>query len=106
MGTISNSLRSISNYPIPPAIIEEVAEDSGLNPDELVTPEIRKSKSFMLAKAGIYDFLSEAPNISQAGISYTCSNDERNRFKLKAGSIRKKLEGSNHGVYGYQGEDL
>ena len=101
MGTISNSLRSISNYPIPPAIIEEVAEDSGLNPDELVTPEIR-----MLAKAGIYDFLSEAPNISQAGISYTFSNDERNRFKLKAGSIRKKLEGSNHGVYGYQGEDL
>lgn len=105
MGNISKSLKSLSSYPIPSATIEEVVEGFGLNPGEEVTPEIRRSKVFMLAKAGIYDFLSEAPNISQAGISYSFSDDDRKRFKSKAESIRSEF-GSSQGVYGYQGEDL
>ena len=73
MGTISKSLKSLSSYPIPSATIEEVAEELGLNQSDDVTHNIRNSNKFKLAKAGIYDFLSEAPNISQAGISYNFS---------------------------------
>lgn len=106
MGTISKSLKSLSSYPIPSATIEEVAEALGLNPSDDITPGIRNSNNYKLAKAGIYDFLSEAPNISQAGISYSFSDGERKRFKAKADSIRNELEYNNQDVYGYQGEDL
>lgn len=106
MGTISKSLKSLSSYPIPSATIEEVAEGLGLNPSDEVTPGIRNSNNYKLAKAGIYDFLSEAPNISQAGISYSFSNGERKRFKAKADSIRNELDYNNQDTYGYQGEDL
>ena len=99
MGTISKSLKSLSSYPIPLATIEEVAEELGLNPSDDVTPSIRNSNKFKLAKAGIYDFLSEAPHISQAGVS-------RKRFKAKADSIRSELDYNNQDNYGYQGEDL
>lgn len=106
MGTISKSLKSLSSYPIPSATIEEVAEALGLNPSDDITPNIRNSNNYKLAKAGIYDFLSEAPNISQAGISYSFSDGERKRFKAKADSIRSELDYNNQDVYGYQGEDL
>lgn len=106
MGTISKSLKSLSSYPIPLATIEEVAEELGLNPSDDVTPSIRNSNKFKLAKAGIYDFLSEAPNISQAGVSYSFSDGERKRFKANADSIRNELDYNNQDNYGYQGEDL
>lgn len=106
MGTISKSLKSLSSYPIPSATIEEVAEALGLNPSDDITPSIRNSNNYKLAKAGIYDFLSEAPNISQAGISYSLSDGERKRFKAKADLSRNELDYNNQDYYGYQGEDL
>lgn len=109
MSTVFQSLKCLSSYPIPSATIENVAEESGLNASDNVTVEVRKSKSFMLTKAGIYDFLSEAPNISQSGISFSFSEDERKRFKTKADSLRRVAgyeDAANQAVYGYQGEDL
>jgi len=107
--TILQSLRSLSNYPIPSMTIQDIVEGVGLETDETLTAEVRKRKSFLQAKAYIYFFLSEAPDVSQSGISYSFSDEEKKRFKTKGESILDSIgdDGSSLGVeYGYMGSDL
>lgn len=106
---VLQSLRSLSSYPIPTATIEDVAEGVGLAIDTEVTQELRKDKRFKRAQALVYIFLSEAPNVSQGGISYSFSEEERRRFRLRAESLLEQIGDatSEAGVeYGYKGEDL
>lgn len=106
---VLQSLRSLSSYPIPTATIEDVAEGVGLAIDTEVTQELRKDKRFKRAQARVYIFLSEAPNVSQGGISYSFSEEERRRFRLRAESLLEQIGDatSETGVeYGYKGEDL
>jgi hypothetical protein len=106
MGTISNSLKGLTGYPVPQAVFDDAAEEQGLDPNGVMTAEIRGGKAYMRAKARVYDFLSEAPNITQAGISYSYSDEDRKRFRQKAESLRSEADGNREGIYGYQGEDL
>lgn len=106
---VLQSLRSLSSYPIPTATIEDVAEGVGLAIDTEVTQELRKDKRFKRAQARVYIFLSEAPNVSQGGISYSFSEEERRRFRLRAENLLEQIGDatSEAGVeYGYKGEDL
>ena len=106
---VLQSLRSLSSYPIPTATIEDVAEGVGLAIDTEVTQELRKDKCFKRAQARVYIFLSEAPNVSQGGISYSFSEEERRRFRLRAENLLEQIGDatSEAGVeYGYKGEDL
>jgi len=106
---VLQSLRSLSSYPIPTATIEDVAEGVGLAIDTELTQELRKDKRFKRAQARVYIFLSEAPNVSQGGISYSFSEEERRRFRLRAESLLEQIGDatSETGVeYGYKGEDL
>lgn len=109
MKTIFQSLKNISNYPIPSTVIEETAEDYGLDAQQESTADIRKGRCYMLAKARIFDFLADAPNVSQSGITYTFSESERKSFRTKAESIRDNLgetDISDNNNYGYQGENF
>lgn len=106
---VLQSLRSLSSYPIPTATIEDVAEGVGLAIDTELTQELRKDKRFKRAQARVYMFLSEAPNVSQVGISYSFSEEERRRFRLRAENLLEQIGDatSEAGVeYGYKGEDL
>ena len=106
---VLQSLRSLSSYPIPTATIEDVAEGVGLAIDAELTQELRKDKRFKRAQARVYMFLSEAPNVSQGGISYSFSEEERRRFRLRAENLLEQIGDatSEAGVeYGYKGEDL
>lgn len=106
---VLQSLRSLSSYPIPTATIEDVAEGVGLAIDTELTQELRKDKRFKRAQARVYMFLSEAPNVSQGGISYSFSEEERRRFRLRAENLLEQFGDatSEAGVeYGYKGEDL
>lgn len=106
---VLQSLRSLSSYPIPTATIEDVAEGVGLAIDTELTQELRKDKRFKRAQARVYIFLSEAPNVSQGGISYSFSEEERRRFRLRAENLLEQIGDatSEAGVeYGYKGEDL
>jgi len=106
---VLQSLRSLSSYPIPTATIEDVAEGVGLAIDTELTQELRKDKRFKRAQARVYMFLSEAPNVSQGGISYSFSEEERRRFRLRAENLFEQIgdAASEAGVeYGYKGEDL
>lgn len=109
MKNVLKSLKSLSGYPIPLATIKDVADEVGLDIDVELTQEIRNSKEFKRAKAQVYFFLSEAPNVSQGGISYSFSEEERRRFRLRAESILDEIgdSGIASGVeYGYKGEEL
>lgn len=106
---VLQSLKSLSSYPIPTATVEDVADGVGLTLDTELTQEIRGNKSFKRAQARVYLFLSEAPNVSQGGISYSFSEDERKRFRLRAESILQDIGDATSEVgieYGYKGEDL
>ena len=77
--------------------------------DTELTQELRKDKRFKRAQARVYMFLSEAPNVSQGGISYSFSEEERRRFRLRAENLLEQIGDatSEAGVeYGYKGEDL
>nr|DAP71727.1 MAG TPA: hypothetical protein [Caudoviricetes sp.] len=104
----SKALMSISSYPIPAPVIENIAGSAGLEPDIDVDLEVRQSDPFRRATAGVYQYLSEAPNVSQAGISYTFSEDERTRFAQRASNILASLGDSQEAEIevGYMGEDF
>lgn len=104
----SNAIKAMSSYPIPAATIENIIEEAGLDAEADFTKEMRASDQFKMAKALTYAFLSEAPNITQGGISYTFSEDERSRFQKKSSNLLAELgedEGSDIPC-GYIGEDF
>ena len=106
---VLQSLKSLSSYPIPSVTLEDIADGVGLALDTELTQELRNSKDFKRAKARVFLFLSAAPNVSQGGISYSFSEEERKRFRLRAENIFEEIGDatSEAGVeYGYKGEDL
>lgn len=105
---VVQSLRSLSAYPIPSATLQDIAEGVGLCVEAELTQEVRHFSEFRRAQARVYLFLSEAPNVTQNGISYSFSDDDRRRFKTRAESILDELGDTtgNRVSYGYQGEEL
>lgn len=106
---VLQSLKSLSSYPIPSAIVEDIADGAGLTVEAEVTQELRRDKRFKRAQARVYLFLSEAPDVTQGGISYAFNEEERRRFRLRAANLFTEIGDatSEAGVeYGYKGEDL
>ncbi len=98
----------MSSYPIPASTIENIIDEAGLDAEADITKEIRASDEFKRAKALAYAFLAEAPNVTQGGISYAFSEDERSRFQKKSSNLLAELgedEGSDIPC-GYIGEDF
>jgi hypothetical protein len=85
-----------------------VIRQSTFEIDTEATTEVRKSKNFKRAQAKVYEFLADAPNVSQGGISFGFTDDERRRFRLKAGNLLDEVgDNNNSGIeYGYMGGDL
>lgn len=104
---VLHSLKSLSGYPIPLATIHDIADEVGISVDAESTRELRGSKAFKRAKALVFLYMSKAPNVSQGGISYNFSEEERRRFRNEAESILDEIGNTADGVsYGYKGEDL
>lgn len=106
---VSQLLQSINTYPIPANIILEAGIKYGLEIEADATKEIVQSSEFKLAKADIYTFLAGAPNVTQNGISFSFTPEQRTYFLNVASSIRKEegVEDPTTGQdYGYVGEDL
>ena len=69
--------------------------------------EVRSSSEYIKAKALVYLWLAEAPNVTQGGISYTISDTERQRFRLKADHLLNEAGINDEGEgFGYIGSDL
>ena len=107
--TILQSLKSLSAYPIPSATLTDIAEECGLGADADLTPEMRQAAEFRRAQARVYMFLMTAPAVSQGGISFSFSAEERRDFRKAARKLLREAGESTDilGItYGYKGGDL
>ena len=89
MASVLDSLKSVSSYPIPSATIETMASLRGLRLDWDISSQ---EKEFLLTKADLLMWLSLAPNISQEGISYSFTDNQRASYASLAKSITSNYE--------------
>lgn len=104
--TIIESLKCISGYPIPLNTLKDIAENRELKPDDEANQDARKSKEYRLAKADVLTWLSQAPNVSQVGISYNFSDTDRLNFRQQATAIYKDCGETPKSIFGYKGSRL
>lgn len=74
--TVRQALIDEISYPLSVGFIENKLLARGLNAEELITPEIIKSKGFKGATADCLYELIVAPNISEAGKSISLGDRE------------------------------
>lgn len=109
--TLLQSLKGISTYPIPSATLQSIAEGCGFTGEEEANPENLNTPEAKRAIAKVYIFLFTAPNVSQNGISFSFSAEERKAFRKIAKAILDEIgdDPSALGLgekYGYKGEHL
>ena len=109
MATILNTLKALTNYPIPEALIERALTDRGIEASDAYDSMVGRSADFRMTVADIYRFLVDAPNISQDGISFSISDEMRKRYAAKASIIEQQYGGDDDTVgeaqYGSIGND-
>lgn len=106
---IADSLRAITLYPINPLTTENIAEECGLAASDAVTAAVRSSKPYKRAKAKVYMYLAEAPNVSEAGASYSFTDAERDLFRKMAQALLDEVgeeDESTVDSVGWIGEDF
>lgn len=103
---ILESLKSLSGYPIPRLSLENIAEECGLSASDDATADVRATKPFKRAKARVYILLSEAPDVSQGGITYSFSDEDKKRFRTQAQDLLGEIGDDMSDNYGWQGENL
>lgn len=107
--TILQSLGSLNPYPIPAAALNAIAAGTGLDATAELSPENRESPAMKRAEGKVYLYLAGAPNVSQNGISFSFSAEERKMFRRIARSLFKEA-GTDAGAcgvsFGYKGENF
>ena len=100
--TISESLISLSNYPIPNSTVEKICVIRGLDRTAEFTDS---SQDYELAEADVYIFLHASPDLKEQEISF--SQDDRDRFLILANYIYGKYDDPKFsGVkYGFVGDE-
>lgn len=109
MATILDSLKSINAYPIPLITLVETAERHRLLATSDATQESLHGRDYLLAKADLLHWLSFAPNITQNGISFSFTDDQRREFRKEADRLKIQAEESSAistATYGYKGSKL
>lgn len=107
--TILESLKSLSGYPISRLSLVNIAEEVGLTADGEATEGERKSAPFKRAKARVYLLLAEAPDVSQGGISYSFSDEDKKHFRMQAQALLDEVGDDTSAIsdeYGWMGENL
>ena len=107
--TILQSLKSLSGYPLPMPSLINVVTEAGLAGDAEITSETYKSAEYKRAKAKVYLLLAEAPDVSQGGISYSFSDEDKKYFRMQAQALLDEVGDDISAVtdeYGWMGEDL
>lgn len=109
MARVVELLRGISGYPIPQSAVDTILFERGLLPtDEIYIDD--QSAPYLLAKADLYVWLSEAPDVSQGGQSYSFTDQQRATFREKADVLYRKggepENASKKTIYGYKGNSF
>lgn len=106
MATVLESLKSLSSYPVPSATLTRVAGRRGLTLSAEATAGVLRSQSYRLAEADLMKWLAKAPNVSESGVSFSFSPEERKYFTNEADSIYAEYGEGEQVEYGYIGDSL
>lgn len=109
MATVKQLLSSLNRYPIAEQALTSIALRRGITLTEEATTEVVNGKSYRLATADVYMWLSLAPNISQGGQSYSFSEAERKNLRARANALYAEFEDGELAaevIYGYKGSRL
>lgn len=110
MGTILEALKGVNNYPFHLRTYEKIATRRGLDLTAEATKETESGRAYNLAVADLLIKLSEAPDISQGGQSFSFTDEQRKQFRNRAYSLYDEFSEDGAGtpkpVYGYKGSRL
>lgn len=108
--TIREALKGLTGYPIPVATLDYILTASDIDGADEFSVAISQSAEYKRAEGYVFRYLSEAPNVSQGGVSYSFTADDRTRFANRAKSLLIAAgveDESETGVnFGFQGETL
>lgn len=105
MTTIVESLKALNAYPIPMTTLVSIAEGRGLSPYE----NVFDIKKYTLASADVYMWLSNAPDVSQGGQSFSFTDEQRKFLRQQANAIYEaegEIKVAKTTIYGYKGTRL
>lgn len=102
---VIDSLRSVSAYPMSDSTIIPILANRDIEGGIDATLEVMNSDNYRLAKADLYLWLSTAPNVSQEGISYSFSTDQRMNFEQMSSAIYSSVnpDKPKTSIFGYKG---
>lgn len=107
MSSLLDTLTNICAYPIPEAALEGIAAERGVDLALDAGTETLRTKEYRLAKADTLLWLAYAPNVSQGGVSYSLSDEQRKMFMTQAKAIYSDMDDDSPRVkYGYKGSRL
>lgn len=106
MATIVDNLRALSAYPIPASTLVTIAEGRGLRPYDDWREEM--NTQYQKAVADVLMWLSNAPDVSQGGQSYSMTDDQRKHLRARAMAIYQETgdDARKQTIYGYKGSRL
>lgn len=107
---IRESLKGLTGYPIPSATLDYIMAAADIDGTGDFNPSTAKTAAYKKAEGYLFRYLSEAPNISQGGVSYSFTTEDRTRFANRAKSLLEAAgveEEDEVGInFGYQGENV
>ena len=107
--TIQEALLSISSYPMSPEAIRLRCMERGLHPDEDFRGDLARRREYQLLRADVLVYLSEVPNVTQEGVSFSILETTRQQMAKEAERIYRKYGAPNapkRPRYGYKGSLL
>lgn len=108
--TLLESLKASTPYPTPKNVLLSTAILRGLDVDAETTLEGLNSNGFRLSKADLFKWLYLVPDVTQEGISYSFSDEDKKAFKSEANAIYEDLGEpiieESKTVFGYKGNRL
>ena len=107
--TIQEALLSISSYPMSPEAIRLRCMERGLHPDEDFRGDLASRREYQLVRADVLVYLSEVPNVTQEGVSFSILETTRQQMAKEAERIYRKYGDPNapkRPRYGYKGSLL
>lgn len=105
--TVTEALKSLSNYPVPTVTLLRVAAERGLDPAGEMNAGSFADKKYKLAEADILTWISNAPSFSEGGVSISYSEKDKAEMRSKAERVYKE-NGETTGTvqFGYKGSTL
>lgn len=107
--TVLDALKGINAYPVPLRTLQRIASKRKLSLDAEATEDMLSGMSYELATADVLMWLSDAPDVSQGGQSYSFTDEQRAQFRRRASGIYGdygEVAAGLKPVYGYKGSKL